>query len=228
MPRQTLTKDQVVTAAIALLDESGLDGLNMRALGKRLDSAATAVYWHVENKDNLVRLAADEIFTEIELPDPGALGWRQAAARLARGLFAMLNRHPWLAQAMGSHLLYGPGQSRFDDHSITVYEHAGFTGTDADRAAATVHIYVLGNMLGTAANVTLTRKLSNSGVDPEAAMSRTMAKAVEVGSRFPRLRTRLESTAAADYFAAPEGSFEFGLATILDGLGNRLTARQAA
>ncbi|MGH8876183.1 MAG: TetR/AcrR family transcriptional regulator C-terminal domain-containing protein [Stackebrandtia sp.] len=227
MPRQTLTKGQVVTAAIALLDEAGLDGLNMRALGTRLDSAATAVYWHVENKDNLVRLAADEIWNEIELPDLDELGWREAAAALAHGLWTMISRHPWLAQAIGSHLLYGPGQSRFDDHSLAVYEKAGFTGADADRAAATVHIYVLGNTLGMAANISLTRRLSRGGVDPEKAMSETMAKAAKVAEPFPRLRTRIQSTAASEYFAAPEGSFEFGLTAILDGLEKQLGSRPA-
>ena len=60
MPRNTLTADQIVQAAIALLDEEGLDGLNMRALGQRLDAAATAVYWHIKTKEELVLLADDK------------------------------------------------------------------------------------------------------------------------------------------------------------------------
>ena len=43
------------------------------------------------------------------------------------------------------------------------------------------------------------------------------AKTREVAAQFPRLQARLD-TAAADYGAAPEGSFEFGLQVILDGL----------
>ena len=43
MQKQTLTAGQIVRTAIELLDAEGLDGLNMRALGKRLDSAATAM-----------------------------------------------------------------------------------------------------------------------------------------------------------------------------------------
>jgi hypothetical protein len=34
MPRGTLTRDQIVRIAIELLDDQGLQGLNMRALGK--------------------------------------------------------------------------------------------------------------------------------------------------------------------------------------------------
>ena len=75
MPRDTLTLEQIVTAAVELLDAEGLEGLNMRALGNRLDSAATAVYWHVGSKDNLVRLAADSAWHEVGLPDPSQIGW---------------------------------------------------------------------------------------------------------------------------------------------------------
>lgn len=48
-------------------------------------------------------------------------------------------------------------------------------------------------------------------------MRDTKAKARETAAQFPRLRARLE-TAAADYGAAPNDSFEFGLQAILDGL----------
>ena len=71
MPRDTLTRDQIVRTAVELLDAEGLEGLNMRALGKRLDSAATAVYWHVKNKDNLVLLATDQVWGELEAARPG-------------------------------------------------------------------------------------------------------------------------------------------------------------
>jgi hypothetical protein len=51
------------------------------------------------------------------------------------------------------------------------------------------------------------------------------AKAREIASRFPRLRASLDTAAAADYGAAPDNTFEFGLQAILDGLQAQLTAR---
>jgi AcrR family transcriptional regulator len=221
MARDTLTSERIVHAAIELLDAEGLAGLNMRSLGKRLGSAPTAVYWHVQNKDNLVRLAADAVWHEIELPDLGAVDWRSAAAMMATGLHAMLVRHPWLGQAFGSHLLYGPGKARHDDHSLAVYEKAGFAGADADRAAATTFIFVLGCALGPAASVSLTRRLGRDGANAERLLADNMAQATEIAGQFPRLRARLD-TAAADYAAAPDDSFEFGLRAILDGLQTQL------
>jgi AcrR family transcriptional regulator len=221
MPRDTLTLDQIVKAAVDLLDAEGLEGLNMRALGKQLGSAATAVYWHVGSKENLVTLAGDRVWNEITLPEPTATDWRTAATRMATDVHAMLTRHRWLVQAFGSYLMYGPGKARHDDHILAIYEAAGFTGARADQAAATVFTFVLGNALGSAAETSLARKLSRDGGDAEALMRDTMAKAAETAAGFPRLRARLE-TAAADYAAAPDNTFEFGLQAILDGLEARL------
>lgn len=228
MPRDTLTREQIVRTAIELLDEEGLEGLNMRSLGKRLGSAATAVYWHVKNKDELVVLAGDEVWNEIELPDLTNAHWRDAATKMATGLYEMITRHPWLVQAFAAHLFYGPGKARHDDHSLAVFEMAGFGPEEADQAAATVFMFVLGSALGESAMVSLTRRLEREGGDAEEKIRKTIEQASEVGKQFPRLRARLQTDGAnSGYAAAPERSFEFGLKTILDGLELRLAARSA-
>lgn len=222
MPRNTLTAEQIIQTAVALLDDEGLDGLNMRSLGKRLDSAATAVYWHVKNKDNLVRLAADEVWNEINLPDLTRTDWRTAATVMARDLHAMLVRHPWLCQALAGHLLYGPGKSRHDEHSLAIYESAGFAGNEADQAAATVFTYVLGSALSTSATILLTRRLAREGHDPAQALRDAIANASQIAMDFPRLRARVEAATVAGYGEAPDDGFEYGLKAILDSLEHRL------
>jgi AcrR family transcriptional regulator len=217
MRSDTLTRDQIVAAAIDLLDTEGLDGLNMRALGKRLGAAATAVYWHLGSKDDLVALAGDRVWDEIALPDLTTTDWRTAATSMATDLYAMLTRHPWLVQAFGSFAVYGPGRARYNDHGIALFEAAGFTGARADQAATTVFTYVLGNALGAAAAATLPRKLNRNGGNADERLRETMAKARAVAAQFPRLRVRLD-TAAAQYAASPEHSFDFGLQALLDGL----------
>lgn len=224
MTRNTLTPDRIVRAAIELLDEEGLDGLNMRSLGQRLNSAATAVYWHVKTKDDLVRLAGDAIYAEVEPVDLDSTDWRTAATAQATGMHAVLTRHPWYVQAFGSHLLYGAGKSGNDNHSLAIYEKAGFTAADADRAAATVFVHVLGSALGPASEVSLTRRLRKDGGDAEQRLADTLARSAEIAKGFPLLRERLDTPAAAEYAAAPDDSFEFGLRAILDGFEARLAA----
>ena len=224
MARETLSRDQIVTAALELLDAEGLEGMNMRALGKHLDSAPTAVYWHVGSRESLIALAADRAWAEVELPDPAAVGWRTAAYQMATSEYAMLTRHPWLVQAFGSYQLYGPGKARHDEHSIAVYEAAGFAGAEADQATSAVFTFVLGNALGLAATASFSRTLGRDGGDDQALLQANRAEVLEVASQFPLLRARLELPSAG-YGAAPEGSFAFGLQALLDGLEARLAAR---
>jgi tetracycline repressor-like protein len=186
----------------------------MRSLGEWLGSAATAVYWHVKSKDNLVMLASDEVWNEIELAD--------GRHDDGRGPVPHADRHPWLVQALGSHLLRGPGKARHDDYSLAVYEKAGFAGAQADRATAVVFMFVLGNAIGEAAAVSLRRRLRLEGSNVDDLIRETMDQQIKIAQEFPRLRTRIATVTDADYSTAPDQSFEFGLDVIFDGLERKL------
>ncbi|QES07018.1 TetR family transcriptional regulator [Streptomyces venezuelae] len=228
MARSTLTRDQIVRTAVELLDSDGLEGLNMRSLGQRLNSAATAVYWHVKNKDDLVTLAGDLVWDEIRLPDLDTVDWRTAATAMAGDLYAMFGRHPWLVQAFATHLFHGEGKARHDDHNLAVYEAGGFTGPAADRAAAAVFTYVLGNASSAAATTALTRRIERDGRDAGEVFAATMKAAAEVAGRFPRLRSRIDALTADDYAEGPDDTFAFGLDALLDGMAARLPADRPA
>lgn len=225
MPRETLTREQIVEAAVAVLDVDGVNGLNMRRLGAQLGSAATAMYYHVKNKDELVVLAADFVWREIALPDPVKAGWRLAASELATGTHAMILRHFWLLPAMSTHLIHGPGKARWDDHCLAVYEAAGFSGPEADQAAATVLMFVIGAAQGEAAESAWRARLRRAGADEEQQLRDTLTRISEVAQQFPRLRARTMPAADAGSVLPDVDTFAFGLNTILDGLQARLTSR---
>lgn len=226
MAHQTLNSERIVSAAIELLDDEGLAGLNMRALGDRLGAAATAVYWHVQSKSNLIVLAGDQVWNEIALPELDNVDWREAATLMATELHSMLIRHPWLVQVFGTHPLYGPGKARHDDHSLAVYEAAGFSSEEADQAATAVFTFVLGSALGQAASTAFRMAARRRGRDPDVLAGEAVARAREVALRFPRLAARLD-VAAAEYLASPENTFEFGLAAIMDGLEAHIATRRS-
>lgn len=222
MPRETLTRDQIVRAAVELLDAEGVEGLSMRALGGRLGSAATAVYWHVKNKEDLVVLAADAVWDEIELPDLGRIEWRPAVTMMATAMHAMILRHPWLVPAMSTHLLYGPGKARHDDHLLAVHEAAGFAGFAAEQAMRTVFTFVLGNAVGAAAEVAWRARVRRAGGDAEERLEAVVAEITEIAMRFPRLRARSEGWADGDPATDSGDDLAYGLRAILDGLEARL------
>jgi hypothetical protein len=125
-------------------------------------------------------------------------------------------------QALGSHLLHGPGKARHDDFSLAVYEKAGFVGEEADRATAVVFMFVLGNAIGEAAAVSLRRRLRSEGSNADDMIRETMAQQIKIAQEFPRLRARIEGVTDSDYSTAPDRSFELGLDVIFDGLEKQL------
>ena len=68
---ETLTRDQVVDAAIAIADAEGLEGLSMRKLGKAVGVQAMSLYNHVANREALLDALVERIV--LEITPPGAL-----------------------------------------------------------------------------------------------------------------------------------------------------------
>jgi hypothetical protein len=130
------------------------------------------------------------VWNEIELPDLSAVDWRTAATAMASDLRAMFGRHPWLVQAFGSQVFYGPGKARHDDHSLALYEGAGFSGVEAGQAMATVFVFVfvLGSAVGESASVRLRRQLRRDGGNPDELIRAAMVEATDIAMRFRRLR----------------------------------------
>src|ERR1044072_3872872 len=105
---RALDLEQIICAAIGLLDAEGVDGLTMRRLGKLLGTTAAALYWHVRNKQELMRLASDAIWAQLRLPDLEKVGWREASIIMAQQVHAMFQRHSWLVPALPVPGPHGP------------------------------------------------------------------------------------------------------------------------
>ncbi|WPO40224.1 TetR/AcrR family transcriptional regulator [Tardiphaga sp. 42S5] len=102
----SLSRDRIIEASVAILDGSGEDGLTFRALSERLATGPGAIYWHVPNKGELLTAACDAIIARaMNAPLVGATP--QAIIRtLALGMFDAIDAHPWV----GSALTRAPGQ----------------------------------------------------------------------------------------------------------------------
>ncbi len=144
-----LNRDRIVRAAVALLDEDGVERLTMRRLAERLGAGPASLYWHVQTKDDVVDLALDAVFGEVELPadppDPTA-----AVRGLVLGWRAAMLRHPWAAALVGRPML-GPNVLRRTEYLHAALAGAGFTGDGLVVAAHAVANYVVGAALTRAA-----------------------------------------------------------------------------
>jgi TetR/AcrR family transcriptional regulator, tetracycline repressor protein len=91
-----LDREQILKAAVDLMDEVGLAGLSLRRLAKQLGVAAPALYWHFQNKQELLDQMAEQMFIG-EVPAAGPPGdgesWEDWLVTRARQTRAALLRH---------------------------------------------------------------------------------------------------------------------------------------
>jgi AcrR family transcriptional regulator len=140
--RETLTRERVLRAAVALADRSGIEALTMRRLGQELGVEAMSLYNHVRNKDEILDGIVDLVVGDIEVPGPGA-PWKTAMRHRAISAHDTLLRHPWAAMLVMSRFNIGPGMTRYLDATLGRLREGGFTIEGALDAWHTLdsHIY---------------------------------------------------------------------------------------
>jgi len=73
---QALSRERLVAAALALVQDEGLDGLSMRALAERLDVKASSLYWHVRDRKELLELVGESFLESVPRPRSPDGEWR--------------------------------------------------------------------------------------------------------------------------------------------------------
>jgi AcrR family transcriptional regulator len=218
-PRKTASpgrsRDEIVRAAIEILDAEGLVGLSMRKLGAKLSAGATSIYWYVAHKDELLELVYDQVWGEMSMPEPEDVGWRDAASVLAYSMRSVILRHPWSADLLGRMPALGPNAIQVADRMRRMFKLAGFEGIDVDYAGSTLTAYVYGM---TIPEVAWNSTMGEQEYDPDE-MRAMVARAVR---DFPDMLERMDMTAYDDPQTLRQVAFDFGLMSVLDGLERRL------
>ncbi|HEY4240409.1 MAG TPA: TetR family transcriptional regulator [Kofleriaceae bacterium] len=117
MTAKPLSRDRIVDAAIALLDEDGEAGLTFRALAANLATGAGAIYWHVASKQELLLAASDAVVTRALDAVRGSTKPREAIRRLAAGVYDAIDAHPWV----GPQLVRAP----WAQATLKIFERVG-------------------------------------------------------------------------------------------------------
>ncbi|MFI1801212.1 TetR/AcrR family transcriptional regulator [Streptomyces sp. NPDC020379] len=219
----TLSREQIVTVALELLDADGIDALSMRKLGTRLNAGATSLYTHVTNKDELIELVVDEIYGEIEVPDAAGTRdeWRSAVIGCAQSLRSVFHRHPWVVSALGEAgvVSLGPNAMRLSDGMLGIFEEAGFSLEQADLAVNAVVSYAIGVASTEAAWLT---RLARSGMSEQEGVDSLWPAAERAAQAYPRLSRLYAARRHEDSGSTRNDNFTDGLECVLDGLEMRL------
>lgn len=211
--RSRLTSATITAAALAVLDESGVDGLNMRAVADRLGTGAASLYRHVASKQDLLDLLVEDAVRGVRLPDPG-MSWRTQLAVLAHGIRAVLTAHRDLARVAMTSSTVSPGSLRVAEAVLTALVSAGCPRSTASVLLDRFSLYVTAD----AFEASLWRERMSA---PEArahwdAVANTYASLDPV--QYPQLIEHADVITRA----SPDERFAEGLETLLDGIESRL------
>ena len=214
-----LGRTQIVRAAIALIDEEGVDALSMRKLAARMGVGVMSLYWHVERKDDLLELIGDEIFGEMTLPDAPTGDWRADLSTVAYETRKIFFSHPWLLQTIGTLPHFGPNFLRHAEFSFGSLTQAGVDPVVMAAIVSTVDSYVFGSLLSRIAEA---RSEASQSQPVEQVLEQFQATLAR--GQYPalqRMMSLFESWVDDDETA--DRNFRFGLDCLLDGIEARLT-----
>jgi AcrR family transcriptional regulator len=219
-PRPSRTVDEVVTAAIELADEAGLESVTMRAVAGRVGVAPMSLYTYVPGRAELLDLMVDAVYLAMDRPAWRTRSWRRRLTRVAEANRAMFAAHPWVAEvATQTRPPLGPGLMAKYEYELSALDGTGLGDVETDAALTFVLGFVQTHGRATQAAA---RARAESEVDDTAwweANASLLTQAFDEAA-YPRA-VRIGAAAGAAHGSAysPEHAWAFGLARALDGLG---------
>jgi TetR/AcrR family transcriptional regulator, tetracycline repressor protein len=206
-PRGSLSREQVVDAALRLADQAGLDALSMPSLARQLECGIMTLYGYVEDKEDLLDAIALRGLADLRLPRPLPSHPADVLIAWGRALRRTLLDHPSLPVIFLSRAVIGPGIFRGIEALLGGLGRAGMQTSAALQAIYAVIIYTTGFVAWE-----VPRTLRQTPAAYAAAWRRTFAELPP--EEFPLSATVLDELPRV----ADAEQFERGLAALATGL----------
>ena len=201
---ETLTRERIVSTALSLVDEEGIEALSMRRLAKELGVDPMAIYHHVPNKRALLSGLVERTFSEMRVPEPEG-SWRERVRAWAHAFRDVARAHPKLVPHLASYPeAAAEATLESTEELYAAFEAAGMLPGEILGAVGVVVDYVNGFALAEA-----------SGVLGEPDEQREMLAMLDARPQgLPAMRRTFAALAGEDLAS----DFEFGLEVVLAGL----------
>lgn len=149
-PRTGLTREKVIDAALAYVDEHGLAALSNRKLGAALGVEGMTLYYYVPSKaalldgmvERLLELSAGSLFAEPHGP------WTEVVRDFAVELRRLLLAHPAMLTVLATRPVATPAALALLERGIAVLHADGVPLGDALDVLDSVARWTIGHTLG--------------------------------------------------------------------------------
>ena len=197
---------------MALIDTDGLDAVTMPKLARQLGVGTMSLYRHVDDKDDLIKAAAERVMRDIPVPDGAPDDWQGRVVGYLRALRDAAIAHPALGRILADRgLTVGPVFDQLEElHGILT--RAGFADTDAVRTFYALLTYVFGFVIW---------ELPRTHQQPASAYTAAWNDAIDTldPDTYPHLHAFRQTLTTT---ASPE-QFEYGLNHLVESLRPAMT-----
>jgi AcrR family transcriptional regulator len=211
-PRQPLSREAIVEAALRVLDAEGVDALTMRRVASELGTGAGALYWHVASKEELLVLLIDQVAGELELPEPDPARWQEQLKEAGRGMRALMKRHRDVARISLGRIPLGPNTIRVAEWQLGLMRAAGVPDRTAALTGDLFALYVGAFAYEESLGLQSPDGKQRSPHEIVAMIGEYFASLP--ADRFPNIAALSDELVAGD----PDERFEFGMDVLIRGL----------
>ena len=216
-PRRALTEDEILDAALGLLDDGGPEAASVRGIAARVGVAPNAVYTYFPDKAAVIKALVERLLGEVDhdVFADRSRPWRERVEALALDLRAHLSAHPGAVPLMIGGPMDGPHALALNERLLELLADAGLDRTEAARASYLLIVFVFGSI---ALEVADAHHPGPLPPEAERVATRQAAFSTVPTEGFPR---GAEAAATMVGYVSTE-QYLWGLRRILDGIAPRV------
>jgi TetR/AcrR family tetracycline transcriptional repressor len=218
-PRRALTEDEILDAAIGLLDDGGVSAASVRGIAAKVGVAPNAIYTYFPDKAAVLRAVTERLLGQVDHGDfaDRHQPWQHRVESLALELRERLTAHPGAVSVMIGDPMDGPHALALNEHLLETLADAGLDPADAAQAAYLLIVYVFGSI---ALEVAAQHQPGPLPPESERIASRHIAFAATPAAQYPR--SAAAAATLAGYISTRQ--YLWGLQRVLDGITSNTTA----
>jgi TetR/AcrR family transcriptional regulator, tetracycline repressor protein len=223
VPRERLSRDRVVEAALAIMDAEDLDAVTMRRVARDVGVEAMSLYHYVQDKDDLLDGVCARVMQDFRYPDEDR-PWIEVARDGAREWRRVLRQHPnvmavWADRQRPMTDLEGLMPMEF---ALRVIARSGIDAREGVQVFNVLGGYIMGVvMMEVGAMFAGGTTKSGQAGHMHAKMGDEVFSSFVPAERLPCITAALPHFADCD----PDQQFEFGLDLMLAGIQARVGGR---
>jgi AcrR family transcriptional regulator len=140
----SLSREQIVAAAIATIEMGHYESMTIRSLASELGVAPMTLYRHIRDRDDLLDEVANQLLEKSWRPTEVHETWQEWISEAAMRLRNLLVARPAVLHVYLSHPVATPAAVERMESMLKVLRAAGLDEHSAGALYATLHTYTIG------------------------------------------------------------------------------------